>query len=120
MNILHKLAAGCLLGCWAFAAVSCTDDISIPGSEQNGGAAGEQGIEAYLQSESGKSETTVELRGQAVRSTVRLGLTHVAGRAVDATLRVAPELVEAYNEEHETSFELFPRARSRSRRTEPC
>ena len=108
MNILHKLAAGCLLGCWAFAAVSCTDDISIPGSEQNGGAAGEQGIAAYLQSESGKSETTVELRGQAVRSTVRLGLTHVAGRAVDATLRVAPELVEAYNEEHETSFELFP------------
>ena len=39
---------------------------------------------------------------------MRLGLTHVAGRAVDATLRVAPELVEAYNEEHETSFELFP------------
>ena len=38
----------------------------------------------------------------------RYELTHVAGEAVDVTLRVAPELVEAYNEEHETSFELFP------------
>lgn len=108
MNTLHKLAAGCLAVCWAFAAASCTDDISLPGSGQTGDSAGAGKIEAYLQSESGKSESTVELRGEDVRSLVRLGLTHVAGEAVDVTLRVAPELVEAYNEEHETSFELFP------------
>lgn len=108
MNTLHKIAAGCLLCSWAFAAVSCTDDIAIPGSEQIGDTVGADQIEAYLQSESGKSETTVELRGQTARSLVRLGLTHVAGHAVDAALRVAPELVETYNGEHETSFPLFP------------
>lgn len=96
----------CLL-CGGISLISCEEDISIDKIDET--PYGADGVYCYLQNIAGLQSRVIELYADKNSTAqLRVGLTSPADYAVDATLKIDAALLETYNEEHQTDFELLP------------
>ncbi len=97
------VAAGALL-------TACGEDIVVGEADQSIYQASTE-LYGYLKNvDINRTTIGLEVRNQTALHQVYLGLSKASGTAGSASVRVAPELVNSYNDANFTSYEAFPEA----------
>lgn len=108
-NILFRSSLALVIGCVAFL-MSCSDDLVDIGKKIN--ESDYQGVyenNAYLRdAKTNKISNIVELYADTYTTAVRMNLTKEASTNTKAKVKIDAEYLAAYNQEHETEFEMYP------------
>lgn len=92
----------------AVAMVACSEEIQLPGGDTAGWNETDRSFGYLRRSDASQSVSSVDVYDGKAVVEFQFGLTGNPRKAVDAYLEVDPALLESYNEEQGTDYELFP------------
>lgn len=92
----------------AVAMVACSEEIQLPGGDTAGWNETDRSFGYLRRSDASQSVSSVNVYDGKAVVEFQFGLTGNPRKAVDASLELDPSLLESYNEEQGTDYELFP------------
>ena len=103
-KILYFAAALCL----GLSLASCADDIVVDHVDEGAYANVENLVATLRDSKTNKVSNIVDLRQDAYQTSVAVALGRAPKKGVDVTVEYDAAYLDAYNQEHGTSFQLYP------------
>lgn len=109
MKNSYKNILALTAGISVLALSSCTDDIKMGSYDESDYANVTELKGAVRDANNGKTSTIVELRRNAYETAVEFRLARAPKQGVDVTISYDESYLDKYNQEHGTSFKLFPK-----------